>query len=474
MAHLASLPVELFDTILEFLPTTSLLMLHRTCTAIRKATLDALYRRIYAHIELTWDGRPAAATKNPPLGLLLRTLLTTPEVVHKVQSFTLSSVGFGVHVAFDDGMTRLNMPSVSKLTTDALSVSDVAAAQSALESADLSHCKATDLKRWAERLETGMLDDILGLILILLLPTLEKLVLPLGFQVQDTTISKALASALPRAKELVEIDLSDNQQKSLNQDYIHSNLTLSHFLPVFYAPALEKATLVLPDFERRSTRQTTDWPSPQGPATATSLACLQLRTSRIPDGALSEILRQTPNLSTLIYEHHGLSGIRPFDGIALRAGLESIRNTLHTLHIDLWVVSTGGDPSWAGRSSILSSLGSLQSLSSLTTLRVPFIFLLGWAYDDVRPKLADHLPRSIEHLELTDHLFEMDECEWDEDAAFETVETFARVWREITPSLKRIVIDFSRTTEFPQEQLQTRGRRVHVLCGDLVEVEIRA
>ncbi|KAF2680449.1 hypothetical protein K458DRAFT_392787 [Lentithecium fluviatile CBS 122367] len=123
---------------------------------------------------------------------------------------------------------------------------------------------------------------------------------------------------------------------------------------------------------------------------------------------LTQLLVQTPNIKTLVYDTLLPVGSTPIDPRALRTTLDYVRTTLTHLTVGL-EFST---PEEVDADVIcLGSIGSLRDFSSLITLRASLAVILGEAVEPRRfPLVTNLLPSRLQQLTLTDDLWDMDEA----------------------------------------------------------------
>lgn len=157
------------------------------------------------------------------------------------------------------------------------------------------------------------------------------------------------------------------------------------------------------------------WPLGDPPLAA-SLTTLRLDSyTPVPADSIEALLRQTPNLQSLICNCRLLSSSPPHDLSALRQGLHQLRGTLTRLVFSFKIFFdkvpvtavpvpvTPAQVTW-------DSLGPLGGLTSLEDLEISLAGLFGKVTPDNAPPLACLLPRGLKRLVIIDEEVILKNC----------------------------------------------------------------
>lgn len=139
------------------------------------------------------------------------------------------------------------------------------------------------------------------------------------------------------------------------------------------------------------------WPLLEHPL-ATNLTTLRLDFySWNSPASIESLLRQTPNLQSLVCNCSLEWSSSPLDLSALRQGLDHVRGTLNHLVLRLEILVDASDPvTW-------TSLGPLCALTALEDLEIPLAILFGKFIPWTELDLAAFLPCGLKRLAISDH-----------------------------------------------------------------------
>jgi hypothetical protein len=203
------------------------------------------------------------------------------------------------------------------------------------------------------------------------------------------------------------------------------------------------------------------WPDP-----TLSLKRLNLDYSTITDCALAKLLRLSPCLESLHYDHwcHVDDEKRWQLCSDLTAALQQVKTTLRELDLSLGLYSDFAEEVEALQiSPVKGQLGSLREFSQLRKLRAPIVTLLGWLPDESL-RLAEVLPTGLTHLGLTEDLAPQDTYRWEEKSVLEELAVFLSVWRSVTPNLQ--VMEVWLDQVYDRWNLDTDVAQLRMMCEE--------
>jgi hypothetical protein len=205
------------------------------------------------------------------------------------------------------------------------------------------------------------------------------------------------------------------------------------------------------------TRSRKHWPAP-----TSSLRRLNLHRSTITDGAFADLLKLSPCLELLRYDHlchvdcewsswwfvSRLTNSDPrkwHDGPRLTKALQKVQSTLRELDICVGVYSNVSEEvEFLDIRPVRGQLDPLQGFSRLCKLKAPIVMLLGWSPGELPLRLAEVVPAGLTHLGLTEDMAIQCTYEWTEELILEELEVFLSVWRKVTPNLQVVEVWLSR------------------------------
>jgi hypothetical protein len=207
------------------------------------------------------------------------------------------------------------------------------------------------------------------------------------------------------------------------------------------------------------------WPDP-----TLSLKRLNLHLSTIADRTLAKLLRLSPCLELLRYDHwcHVDYPKRWQDCSHLTAALQQVKTTLRELDLSMGLCSDFAEEvECLEISPVKGQLGPLQEFSCLRKLKAPIVTLLGWSPDELL-RLAEVVPTGLTHLGLTEDLAQQCTYKWDEEFVLEELAVFLSVWRSVTPNLQVVEVwltrIYGRWKDTEVAQLRKVCEEAGVLC----------
>lgn len=403
IAHLEMLPIELFQMILDYLPTKDLSAFSRTSKHHRALVEPILYR------EIRWEPRLSLPDdRAPPVHLLLRSILIRPELASYINDFVF----------------RLRAPSFQLPKYPCLwnhwkkpspTSSEMTRVRSLIRSFQFA---SQDL--WLSRLKLGEVDVFIALIIS---QSTRLRHIRLDDPCDDSNpyllgevLEKALSMNFLNALEHVEYsnNFSDPQ---IDHQLVKSNYRAIQ--PLFSFPSLKKLRMSIPYEDPR-------WLNDKIPKTG--LKSLTLHNSQISVQALGILLKATPSLASLRYDtwinidkvpNSPKEPWEYFDCTQLDRALAPLQSTLQELQIFLNFFSDGLvyiDPMAKFRGTT-GKLETLRNFGQLTQLCMPTTLLSGWveptedwsmenddycAVEELPPHMARLLPPSLVDLLLSD------------------------------------------------------------------------
>ncbi|CAH0021074.1 unnamed protein product [Clonostachys rhizophaga] len=371
MAQLDSLPAEIVNHLLGFIPRSDLVALSYVSQALRRSAEPFLY----ANIAFDWDYRQV-----PPVVPLLRTLLRRPELFAYIDSVTMVGNEFAIG-------TRPKPLDPTKMPLDSF--------QAAIEKTQVPY---TSL--WIEQLKSGSgsMDALIGLFIanlckIRFLAITHNFIS--GFQITSRVLQSKILGQIPNYSAVFG-QLPRFEQ--LNRLIYYKERSASDIgifpevMSLFYLPTASDLVVNIPN-----PQMPFEWPA--GEPDLSHLTSLEV--DWVYPRCLAEILEHTRNLKTLYwnwqYNEYGTErsgSLLDYDHIT--TALIPLRRTLERFHfrlegssleyIDEGIATTG---SWDG----------LHDFERLVHLDVPLISLTG--VDVVPEPMERHIPPSVETLCLT-------------------------------------------------------------------------
>lgn len=428
---LLKFPVDILSLILELLSTTERLHVALSSRDLYRFTLPYVYANV--HLEWHWSYPPCyllflqALTRKPSLAMLVRSLTLTGRALQDEDP------------SFIRTRNSTTLPTVEPLQEIVRR----------LEKIDIFSREAWGEGKFAES------TDIYVALLLSRLPNLAYLRLDPRYTRQSNHIGNVLRSILccePGQKphhfqQLRDVtfvcDTGDHEDLWDVGDWWRSRYcrNTGDVLPLFYLPSIERLAVTLDN------PVSFKWPAMQNrPPIAARLTHLEL-TAPFREDYLGQILATVPRLTTLHWNwyHHdqvwqlGHHHVIDLDRIA--EALSCVRATLTELVITAY---SGEENDWQEVRST-GSLTNLSRLLRLTTLQIPWVFLMGWSSENPAWGLQAVLPESLEVLTVTMHMWELPEYEWVWKPIFAVFSAWLEDWRRGTPKLRSLIVDFRGT-----------------------------
>ncbi|KAN0074771.1 hypothetical protein V8E54_007382, partial [Elaphomyces granulatus] len=237
---------------------------------------------------------------------------------------------------------------------------------------------------------------------------------------------------------------------------------LNELLPLWELP-VEHIEVSVADPAPRSRKS---WSAPNR-----SLRRLNLNLSTIADKNLMKLLRLSPCLESLRYDHfcHVEYKKQWEDCSLLTAALLQVKSTLRELDLSVDLYNHLADEvDYVKVRPVSGQLGPLRELSCLRKLKAPIVMLLGWSPDELLLPLEEVVPAGLTHLGLTEDLASQCTYEWNEELVLEALAAFLSVWDCVAPDLQ--VMEFwlsrvyNRWEEAKLAQLRVMCKEAGVLC----------
>lgn len=428
MALLEALPNPLLVQILSYLGHKEKMALSSTNAFFQ----DLAHPMIYQEIRWVWKGDPL---RDPPVYLLLRTLVEQPSLAAHVEHLTLE--GQTQKIIWSSHEPRPVDLSPLKGLVDELQASP------------------PDL--WKDLVDKGVLDVFVALLLSRL-PNLKSL--RLGFEFQSSTPYTAAVlrvGLLPQKAvgALSQITFKKLYRVSFCQDEMEAGMT--YLSPILPGHTLGSNPDNLGDLEpllfSKSITTLSLWLQnepdliwPERRSSSSSLTSLILHHSEAREHTLKSLLGQLASLQVLEYHYHGCTTERRqrsistyLDCAVLSDAFEQVKNTIRYLEVSAdWYSIQNHELEWRSHWGIFGHLKSLHEYHHLRRLTVPLVVLLGWSPATSVVKLAETLPLSLEEICFTDDLIFYDDWEWMQTDYLDRFRDYLYNWNQHTPGLRRV------------------------------------
>lgn len=392
MANFNYLPRELYQMILGFMPRRDLSALARTSRKTRILVEPSLYR------EIRWKSEDLKKRIHPPIDLLLRTIISRPELASFVHCLALcywkpswaytSELGPGC-VSYKPDFTSQEMEQTALLIKSL-------------------HVPAE--RRWLTGLRCGKVDLFFAL-LITQLTALRRLYLPSNYHQLDSFffgvfLERAIVRGLFQALESVEYN-------NANEDCLHLtekqfvDKGLDHVLPLFSITSLKYLRIALPN-------HTISWPG--GHAPISMLKNLVLNYCHASPEQLGQLLLATCALKSLIYDawidvdlpinkSSWANSSEVFDSSELNLALSPLKESLEQLHISIHFFSKHrrfiNNPITHKFRGVVGKLTNLAEFTCLSNIVMPAALLSDWTPEFEKFEGVDRLPlRLLEVLPI--------------------------------------------------------------------------
>lgn len=444
MASLVDCPEEIYDTILEFIPPPAL---RNLCLVNRRLRFIA-EPRLYRRIEWTWQDPEIPAwiqppRPPPPIQLLLRTLLSRPELGIHVRRLVLR------------GFNPLHR--CPKLPTDCSGLDE---AVSVVERFGVPY---VDL--WVRELRSGTVGAFVALLLSQT-PQLEIIHADGSFAVEGQLVGLLIKSALqerhghnlPTFTRVHKMIWDDDFKKTWQKGMRGRNFTscLSGW-ELFSLPSVKTIAATI------NNPFPFAWPMDiPDPSNLTSL-----RLSHVREPLLCQLLAITRGLRSLEWNWYydwGNYGYQPrpasltrspnienpvVDLDQLAQAVLQVAGTLTELVVTGYI-ETYDIIEPEARAFIRGSLSGIISLEKLERLEAPVHMLMGFFTPPGKNTLPDPLPTNLEYLDISSDLaFEIDPDVWWEDDYHGMILDLIKPWlqhdycMQATPQLRGIGVRVS-------------------------------
>ena len=405
MAFALLLP-EIMLMLPPLLGTQDICNLTLTCKHFRSVLLSHLYKKIWWR-ECPCIDKHQNTLPLPPIHLLLRSLMKSPDLGEYVQEIDFSIVPME------------NIPSDGTITLWAYdAVPGLSSCEIDCAIQWMQHYHPIRYKSFERLLKRGRFDAYVCLILAFL-PNLRSLKLCvdyipfrselLGSIVKHSSVplqqGAILTNTLPRYRSLQKIELAASSRFV----FARNKPLVEDIYCFFNLPELQYLQICLP--------QTSNfWPDLTDGTRMQNLTTLLLPVCEANESALEALLSRKPPLRKLEY-HYRFGDFLLFDEsyhidlAILSRALIYVQETLENLTLSIHHDNPDAEniPYRTRRHGLFQSkLSSLTAFPRLEYLQIPFLVLTGWKApaNFVNP-LADMLPSSISYLCLTDDL-----CHW--------------------------------------------------------------
>lgn len=376
-------PAEVLRAIFDSVSRADLQSLCLSCRAIRPHAEPLLYSRV----DLVW------LDEIPPILLLLRTILTRPDLAKHVKTVNLG----GNLTQTVPGFTRY-----SALPRLQVSPAELERPITFVEVLGLPVGS-----KWVEELRSGGMDAFVAVFLSQLC-NVQTLAISGNFsrhvyfvgEVFRSALCGSRAHSLPSFEYLREVSVRKLKDPDGNGNG-HTRNTERMF-PLSYLPAVQDMTLAFdnPLSKSRNDFAPWQWPGPQRPVPS-RLKSLNLTLVREP--YLGQFLSVTTEIEILTwewyYEEYGLDNI-----IKPVVDLDHVINALFYLRASLKCLTISaltGRRGFAIEEPLIEVIGSLQALSEFTALRklqIPLPFLAASLSPHRAIPLASSLPKNLDYL----------------------------------------------------------------------------
>ena len=432
MTGISSCPVEILHLIFSLLSPAEW---HSLCLVNQKLR-EIAEPLLYSKIQWGWQDH----TKPPPIIPFLRSVTKRPELASYVRSLKL------------EGKNRPRFGYWFPLFPIPVSETELESEIAFIQSTGVPY---SDL--WIHEICKGVTDALLALLLAQL-SNLKFLDMQPVFLQRTTFIGMVLKSAicdrgkyrLPDFHGLRDVSIIFREGWDIARVTEKFQET-ADLLPIFYLPNVEHLALSI------RSQSVYKWPTEDLPSPPI-LKSLYLKSIR--EKHLSDIVPLARNLEKLTWkwyydfdlEDDINEPVVDLDQIATALSLAP--PNLTEIKIKAAVELGGHDIDHPGVR-LKGSLQQLANLHQVKRLQIPFAFLVGFA-EDTTKRLHGFMPRNIEILTLTYDLTEQDgqyetdmpEWDWEDEAIFELLQSWLKVWESCTPCLRGI-----RILQYPENGL---------------------
>lgn len=446
---LTALPEELLRSCLQYLTPTHL---HATCS------VSKLFRRLatpllYSTIRFSWGQTSTEEPQvEPPLALLVRSIVHDPSLAHHIRTVELEGRGFR-RESYRGKTPRIAVSGLGLLNNnaDAVPASEIPPPRLAAYVTLIEATGVSDVALWVRELCDGSLDAFVALLLSQT-QRLERLDIGPTFA-NETRLLGMMFRAAVCQMDVPTQRLPYQHLTEVSYDlgwidiWFRTHCSMQDALAFFYLPNIRHMYLFIEN------ELSFAWPGIMTTEAITTVSCpprpssLQsLRLDQIREAHLDQVLSVTPSLQVLYWKWSYQPDIDPHntpvvDLTKIARILSRVRNTLRELHITADSLPGIGDIE-SPPVEIVGTLGAFANLPHLQELQVPLAFLVGFEPKPAAPlRLADTVPSNIEVLTITDDLVHLlTKYLWDEDLVVDLVEEFLQNLQETHPRLRRLVL----------------------------------
>lgn len=464
MSSFAELPEELWEMIVFPLEKGDVSAISRCCKRLRERAVPSLYNSL----EWTWNSVPRyGKLSSPPVHLLLRSLVENRQMGAYVKYLNFST---SCRLSSKRSPGSLwEQGEQPKCTVDELRVLKDYVHELELPSKTL----------WTTALETGNINVFIALVLSQL-TNLRTLHLStechvdtpfLGLLFRRALISSAPCAGFSTFSHLQRVEFPPIRWHAMPA---YATVSEEQVTSLFYLPAIQTIDAVL--YPERSNFS---WPGDERPH-ASTLTTLKLPCCAVDQTALLHLLSAAPKLRTLVYDY--VADMHPpselcdnlhFDLAQLSQALRQVRTTLTHLSLSIKFFIGDGPTETGPRGihwGIKNRFGGLHEFGNLKSLSIPFVVLFGLSET---PRSVDRLdgllPRSIQHLCLTDDSVPWGAYRWPARACLERLGDYLVDRKCTVPELERLDLDLlvshaHEWDEDEQEELREMCEEAGVQC----------
>ncbi|PHH64937.1 hypothetical protein CDD82_1720 [Ophiocordyceps australis] len=407
------LPMEILDMIYQHLNLEDL----KTFSLCQHRFRDISERRIFERVIVSWDRAEVASSAIPFLGAILE----RPELATYVH--TLRLVG-GNYLA----------PVKRRVPYEILVKASEAIIATRMPDSDI----------WVQKLQAGSVDAVTTLLLVLL-PNLTCIHQASPFCFDNEMLAKMLTHALsesahdyqlPDFRKLNKFIVGYADTRETIRDEIRTTNIAENLLPVFRLPSLEHLHIGIPE-------ETKAWPG----VLPTCSSLIEFGLAQYETHGDKALLATMPSLKRFSWQwHNNLRWNRHLGGLNLDEAdraLASVSDQLTYLGISL-NYDRGDSEQMDGGVHIFGSLNTLPTMNNLTTLRFPWVFLMGTTNtygNQFQSRIWSKLPESLIFLDMWPDLedFKMD-FKWGSSEAIQIMirELEDRRDRSLMPKLETV------------------------------------
>ena len=445
MAGLTDLPLEIVDLVLHN-SKESLASLTRVSRSLHRSSQPLLYEEIV----ITEDCGERAYSY---IDLLLQTVLERPALALLIK-----------HIRFKNSWSRWK-PAKYQFSQATINLARKIVHPDRFPDPDM----------WIEQMQKGVAPVAVA-VLLSRLHRLETVELGRGFQCHllGLMFEHALSHAGPTKamstfRHLKQIELDPGSPSPRG-----GILKLDEVKTLFGLPSVKGLSFLAMDM---------DGPFQGGPCNV-NLTSLSLPNSQIREESFQQVLAMSPNLKSLKCclwcdpEPFGHDMRSPFlDCEVLGKALEYTRFIEHLSMSVKFFTSSALEVDWGGAYEqddewgIKGNIGSLTHLKHLKSLEIPTIVLLGWVVSEFTPRLADILPRNMNHLLLRNDLNYFYKYQWNQEACLDLLSEYLDAPRTRLASLEKITVKLKdcdpeeRWDQKAYDKLKSICEQAGVLCS---------